>query len=189
MSRRDYWLQAAQSTIEYIALQPYGFPDLTFLSSLDVNGSLEWTQDDFSCFAGGNFLLGGKLLDMPQLIDLGVAVTDGCHQTYNTTLTGLGPIEWAWYNSSNLAYNPLDDNDAPERKWAAKYGYFIPQGDENFASRPEPTESLFYAHRITGDPRWAEYAWGVFQALNSTARNNIAFATVNNVNMPVSSNA
>jgi mannosyl-oligosaccharide alpha-1,2-mannosidase len=181
---KDFWLQAVQSTIQYIALHPYGFPDLTFLSELDVNGTIAFTQDDFSCFAGGNFLLGAKLLDMPELIDLGIAVTDGCHQTYNTTLTGLGPIEWQWYNSSNLAYDPLRDNDAPARKWAAKYGYFIPEGDENWSSRPEPTESLFYAHRITGDPRWAEYAWQVFQAINTTARNPIAFATVNNVNMP-----
>ena len=94
---------AAQSTIEYIALHPYGFPDLTFLSELDVNGTIALAEDDFTCFAGGNLLLGGKLLDMPALVDLGVAVTDVCHQTYNTTLTGLGPIEWAWYTSSNLA--------------------------------------------------------------------------------------
>ncbi|KAK5118847.1 hypothetical protein LTR62_000056 [Meristemomyces frigidus] len=181
---KDFWLQAADSTIKYIALHPYGFPDLTFLSELDVNGSLAWTQDDFSCFAGGNFLLGGALLDMPELIDLGIAVTDGCHQEYNTTLTGLGPIEWQWYNASNLAYDPLRDNDAAARKWAAKYGYFIPDGDEGWSSRPEPTESLFYAHRITGDARWAEYGWQVFQAVNSTARNDIAFAAVNNVNMP-----
>jgi len=51
---KDFWLQAAQSTVENIALQPYGFPDLTFLSELDVNGSIMWTMDDFSCFAGGN---------------------------------------------------------------------------------------------------------------------------------------
>ncbi|KAK3075324.1 hypothetical protein LTR53_001457 [Teratosphaeriaceae sp. CCFEE 6253] len=181
---KDFWLQAVQSTIEYIALHPYGFPGLTFISELDVNGTIALTEDDFTCFAGGNFLLGAKLLNMPELIDLGIATTDGCHQTYNTTLTGLGPLQWSWYNSSNLTYDSLDDNDAPERKWAAKYGYFIPDGDENWSSRPEPIESLFYAYRITGDPRWQEYAWQVFQAVNNTARNNIAFATVNNVNMP-----
>ncbi|KAK0275228.1 hypothetical protein LTR35_011276 [Friedmanniomyces endolithicus] len=181
---KDFWLQAAQSAREYIALHPYGFPDLTFLSQLDVNGTIALTQDDFTCFAGGNFLLGAKLLDMPDLLDLGLAVTDGCHQTYNTTLTGLGPIQWRWYNASNLAYDPRDDIDAPERKLAAKYGYFIPNGEEGWASRPEPTESLFYAYRITGDSRWAEYAWQNFLAINETARNANGFATVNNVNEP-----
>lgn len=183
-SYKNYWLQAAQSTVEYIALHPYDFPDLTFISSLDVNGSITWSQDDFSCFSGGNFLLGGALLDMPQLTALGVAAADGCHQTYNQTITGLGPIGWAWYNSSNLAYNVEDDNDASERKFAAQHGFFIPQGDESWESRPEEIESIFYGHRITGDSRWAEYNWQIFQAINNTARNDVAFATVNNVNMP-----
>jgi mannosyl-oligosaccharide alpha-1,2-mannosidase len=181
---KDYWLQAAQSAIEFIALQPYGFPDLTFLSELDVNGSLTWSMDDFTCFAGGNLMLGGKLLDMPDIVDLGIAVTDGCHQTYNTTVTGLGPIAWAWYNASNLAYSLADDHDAAERKNAAKRGFFIPQGEENWEFRPEAIESIFYAHRITGDPRWADYAWEIFQAINNTARTDVAFATVNNVDMP-----
>ncbi|KAK5131655.1 hypothetical protein LTR08_000782 [Meristemomyces frigidus] len=181
---KDFWLQAVQSTTEYITLHPYGFPAITFLSELDVNGSISYSEDDFTCFAGGNFLLGAKLLDMPELIDLGLDVTDGCHQTYNTTLTGLGPIAWAWYNESNLAYDPLDNNDAPERRFATKYGYFIPDGSENYASRPETIESLFYAHRITGDPIWAEYAWEIFLAINDTMRNANGFATINNVNMP-----
>ena len=51
---KDFWLQAAQSTVEYIALHPYGFPDITFLSELDVNGSINYSEDDFTCFAGGN---------------------------------------------------------------------------------------------------------------------------------------
>ena len=181
---KNFWLQAVQSTIEYIALQPYGFPDLTFISELDVNGSITWSEDDFSCFCGGNFLLGGTLLDMPEIVQLGIEATDSCHQTYNQTLTGLGPIGWAWYNSSNLAYNPEDNNDASERKTAAQDGFFIPDGDENWEFRPEEIESIFYAHRITGDPRWAEYNWQIFEAINNVAKNDVAFATVNNVNMP-----
>jgi len=181
---KDFWLTAVQSTVEYIAVHPYHFPDLTFISELDVNGSLQYAEDSFTCFAGGNFLLGARLLDLPQLLDLGVAVTDGCHWTYNTTVTGLEPIGWAWYNESDLAYDPLDDNDAAARKLAAKYGYWIPQDDENWEFRPEEIESIFYAYRITGDARWAEYNWEIFQAINETARNDVAFATVDNVNMP-----
>ena len=181
---KNFWLTATQSTIEYIALQPYGFPDLTFISQLDVNGSIEYFEDDFTCFCGGNFLLGGALLDMPQLTALGIAATDSCHQTYNQTLTGLGPIAWAWYNASNLAYDVEDDNDAAERKFAKRHGFFIPDGDENWEFRPEEIESIFYSHRITGDARWAEYNWQIFQAIQNTAKNDVAYATVNNVNMP-----
>ncbi len=181
---KNFWLQAVQSTIEYIAVQPDGFPDLTFISELDVNGTITDSEDSFTCFCGGNFLLGGALLDDPQLLQLGIEATDSCHQGYNQTLTGLGPIGWAWYNSSNLAYDPLDNNDSAERKTASKHGFYIPDGDENWEFRPEEIESIFYAHRITGDPRWAEYNWQIFEAIQNTAKNDIAYATVNNVNMP-----
>ena len=54
MQYRDFWLQAAQSTSEHLAVHPYGFPDLTFLSKLDINGSITYSRDDFTCFAGGS---------------------------------------------------------------------------------------------------------------------------------------
>ncbi|KAF4625741.1 hypothetical protein G7Y89_g12422 [Cudoniella acicularis] len=182
----DFWLSAAQSTIEHIAVHPYGFDDLTFLSAMDTNGALTYSMDDYSCFAGGNFLLGCKVLGIDSLCDLGIAAADGCHQTYNTTATGLGPIYWAWYDSASNTYPPDStvDIDNGYRRNGAANGEFIVNGNEVYASFPESVESWFYAHRITGDPRWAEYGWDMFLALNETARNSVAFATVNNVGMP-----
>jgi len=182
----NFWLSATNSTTAHIALHPYGFPDLTFLSGLDDNGVLTYAQDDYSCFAGGNFLLGCKVLGVESLCDLGIAAADGCHQTYNTTVTGLGPLYWAWYDSATNTYPPDStvDIDNGYRRNAAANGEFIANGDEVYASFPESLESWFYAHRITGDPRWADYGWDMFLSLNETARNSVAFATVNNVGMP-----
>ncbi|KAK4627927.1 putative mannosyl-oligosaccharide alpha-1,2-mannosidase [Fulvia fulva] len=181
---KDFWLKAVESTTENIAVHPYGFPDLTFVTRLDNNGSLEYLADTFSCFAGGNFLLGGAFLDSPDITDLGVAWTDGCHKSYNSTLTGLGPLAWAWFNETNQAYDADNENDAAARKNAARKGFWIFPQVENWFSRPEPLESVFYAHRITGDERWADHNWEIFKALNETSRNSIAFAAVNNVDMP-----
>jgi mannosyl-oligosaccharide alpha-1,2-mannosidase len=182
----NFWLEATNSTVEHIALHPYGFEDLTFLSGLDENGVLTYTMDDYACFAGGNFLLGSKIFGSDSLYDLGIAAADGCHQTYNTTITGLGPLYWGWYDSVNNTFPPDStvDIDSGYRKNGAKNGEFIVNGDEVYASFPESVESWFYAHRISGDPRWAEYAWDMFLAINETARNSVAFATVNNVDMP-----
>ncbi|ROW01417.1 hypothetical protein VPNG_07624 [Cytospora leucostoma] len=183
---KNLWLEAADSTASYLAVHPHSFPGLTFISELDDNGTLTDYMDDYSCFAGGNFLLGCKRLDMPALCDLGIAASDGCHQTYNTTLTGLGPLYWGWYDEETDS-QPADsdrDVDAASRQWAEEYGYFIQDGDEEWAGFPESIESWFYAYRITGDQRWADYVWEAFLAINNTARNDVAFATVNNVNMP-----
>ncbi|KUJ13163.1 seven-hairpin glycosidase [Mollisia scopiformis] len=181
----DFWLSAVKSTEAHIAVHPYGFDDLTFLSAMDTNGGLTYTMDDYSCFAGGNFLLGCKVLGMESLCDLGIAAADGCHQTYNTTTTGLGPLYWGWYDSDNTyPPDPTVDIDNGYRRNGAANGEFIVNGNEVYASFPESLESWFYAYRITGDPRWAEYGWDMFLSLNETARNSVAFATVNNVGMP-----
>lgn len=184
-----FWLSAANSTDEFIAVHPFGFPDLTFISELDNNGAPTFTMDDYSCFSGGNFLLGCKVLGIDSLCDLGIAAADGCHQTYNTTVTGLGPLFWGWFISENNTYppDPDVDIDAGYRGNGAKNGLFIVDGNEEWASFPESIESWFYAYRITGDPRWAEYVWEVFQSINETARNSVAFATVDNVAMPFGS--
>ena len=182
----NFWLEATNSTVDHLALHPYGFPDLTFISGLDENGVLTYTMDDDACFAGGNFLLGSKIFGIDALYDLGIAAADGCHQTYNTTVTRLGPLYWGWYDSTNNTFPPDStiDIDSGYRKNGAKNGEFIVNGDELYGSFPESVESWFYAHRISGDAIWADYAWDLFLSINDTARNSVAFATVNNVGMP-----
>lgn len=182
----DFWVSATNSTAAHLALHPYGFENLTFVSGMDDDGALTYTMDDYACFAGGNFLLGCKVLGIDSLCDLGLAAADGCHQTYNTTITGLGPLYWGWYDSVTNTFPPNSkvDVDNGYRQNGAKHGEFIVNGDEVYASFPESVESWFYAYRITGEARWAEYAWDMFLAINDTARNSVAFATVNNVDMP-----
>jgi mannosyl-oligosaccharide alpha-1,2-mannosidase len=44
---KDFWVTAAQSTIEHIALHPYDHPELTYISQGDVSGNLAWQMDDY----------------------------------------------------------------------------------------------------------------------------------------------
>ena len=92
----------------------------------------------------------------------------------------------AWYNENNTAYNPAYNNDTTLRAYAAKNGYFIPP--EGFSavyfSFPETIESIWYAWRITGDIRWQEYNWEIFNALNTTRSEDIPYWETLNVNEP-----
>ena len=36
--------------------------------------------------------------------------------------------------------------------------------------RPETIESLFIAYRLTGDPRYREYGWSIFEAIEKHCR-------------------
>lgn len=87
-------------------------------------------MDDYSCFAGGNFPLGGAYLGRNDFIKLGLAFTDTCHRQFNTTQSGLNPLTIAWYGPDNLANNPAYNGDSDTAKQARSYydaakGYFI----------------------------------------------------------------
>ena len=88
---KDFWVGAVDSTMEHLAQHPFEHPELTFISQLDGSGNLEYTMDDYACFAGGNFLLGGAYLKNQDIFDFGVAVTDSCHALFNTSEAGLNP--------------------------------------------------------------------------------------------------
>ncbi|KAH7391461.1 mannosyl-oligosaccharide 1,2-alpha-mannosidase IC [Cadophora sp. MPI-SDFR-AT-0126] len=182
----DFWTLAVESSMKHDIVSPYGFPNLKFLSNTDALGNLKYSIDDYTCFAGGNFLLGGAYLGRQDIIDAGIALTDSCHQAYNTTLTGLGPLIVAWYNENNTAHNPAYNKNKGLRAYAAKNGYFIPPEGYSavYFSFPETIESIWYAWRVTGDTRWQDYNWEIFNALNTTRSKSIPYWEILNVNKP-----
>ena len=121
---------------------------------------------------------------MPSFSSLGLAVADSCHAFYNTTKTGLGPLAWAWYNASNEAYDPSWDTNTTYRESAKEFGYFIPDGDEQYDSFPETIESIFYAYRITGDTKWQDYNWDIYKSLIKESTGTTPSEPIENVNIP-----
>lgn len=103
-SYKDFWVGTAESTSKYLAQHPFEHPELTFISQLDENGTLENTMDDYACFAGGNLLLGGRYLNDSAIFDLGLAVTDSCHSLFNTSEAGLNPFGKTQFPSSKRVY-------------------------------------------------------------------------------------
>lgn len=93
-------------------------------------------------------------------------------------------IGWSWYNASNLAYDPSQDTNATARQQGKEYGHFIT--DPEYDSFPESIESIFYAYRITGDSKWQDYNWEIFQALQEESTATIPDAPISDVNKPMS---
>ena len=44
-----------------------------------------------TCFAPGNFLLGSRALNRPDIFQFGLDIMDGCWHAYNATPTGIAP--------------------------------------------------------------------------------------------------
>ncbi|RUS14175.1 endoplasmic reticulum mannosyl-oligosaccharide 1,2-alpha-mannosidase-like protein [Endogone sp. FLAS-F59071] len=129
-------------------------------------------MDHLVCFLGGNLALGAtEGLSISQTsslkpkdkndLELGAALTSTCYEMYNVTATGLAP-EIAYFEretaGDQLAHRFLNQQHS--------YGadIVIKPLDAHNLLRPETVESLFLYWRITGDNKYREQGWKIFQA-------------------------
>ena len=166
---RDQWIVAADSTIKYLASHPITRPDLTFLS-LYRNTTLVKASSHLTCFDGGSFLLGGQALARQDYIDFGLELVKGCHETYASTATHIGPEGFSW----DEKHVPIEQQD-----FFTKHGFYI--NNPFYDLRPEVIESYYYAYRVTGDKIYQEWAWDAFVAINATCRVGKGFSSIFNV--------
>lgn len=70
---KERWVKAADSTMEHLASNPEGYPDITFLGQYDGKSGLFIPESGhMACFAAGNFLLGGLVLNSSRYTDFGL---------------------------------------------------------------------------------------------------------------------
>lgn len=82
---KDRWVTAVESSIKYLESHPDTRPDLTFLALHNGTRIVGYSQH-LACFDGGNFILGGLVLQEQRYIDFGLKLVDGCEAIYNETL-------------------------------------------------------------------------------------------------------
>lgn len=178
---KDKWVEAVDSSIEYLASHPTSRPDLTFLSYYRNNTEtgIVYTSQHLACFDGGNFILGGLTLNEPSYIDFGLELVAGCRETYTQTATKIGPevFRWLGENSPPNATAPPGNETFYERA-----GFWIDSA--NYVLRPEVIESYYYAYRATGDTKYQDWAWEAYLAINETCRAGSGYSAINDVNVP-----
>ncbi|KAJ7115334.1 glycoside hydrolase [Mycena epipterygia] len=159
---------------------------LTYIAELLPMGREDWMtswewqpkQEHLACFLAGSLMLGATTVHAtrpvsvpPQMDELtttgqrdwktGAAFLEACMDTHKTA-TGLSPE----------GVNFRTEADEPgERDWyikGAKCG--SPPYDARYMLRPEISESVFLAWRLTGDPRYRTYAWDIFSAIEKHCR-------------------
>ncbi|RPB01021.1 glycoside hydrolase [Choiromyces venosus 120613-1] len=168
---KERWIAAADSTIKYLTSHPQSRQDITFVAEYQNAQTLSLNQGHLTCFIGGNFILGGQVLSKQEYTDYGLALTSGCHQTYNSTASSIGPEGWSW-----------DPNNVPtaQSDFFARNGFYITAS--YYDLRPEVIESYYHAYIATGDKKYREWAWDAFLAINATARTASGFTAVSDVN-------
>lgn len=163
---------------------------ILFLGSQSVNSdgsfSAGYGMQHLTCFAGGMFALGGKLLGRSEDLDIAERVTQGCVWAYNATKTGVMP--------ESLNVDPCDNRE----DWDAECNFDgssspdMPSGiksmSEKYYLRPEAIESVFYMWRVTGDVKWRDQGWDMVKsilkltAIKDSSGQTVGYSGVKDVN-------
>ncbi|KAI1319406.1 glycoside hydrolase family 47 protein [Xylariaceae sp. FL0255] len=180
---KDRWVMAVESTMKYLKSHPSTTPEFTYVAAYNGAGqeNLLFESSHLACFNGGNIILGGLTLNRPDFVNFGLALVNGCHETYNSTVTHIGPEAFSWQDSK-LSPNASNNGGAPSDQAAfyAEHGFWITAAD--YIERPEVIESYYYAYRATGDTKYQDWAWDAFQHINSTCAAGVGYSGITNVN-------
>ncbi|KAF7305092.1 alpha-1,2-Mannosidase [Mycena kentingensis (nom. inval.)] len=179
----DTWKTAVDSTIKFL-LRQSTVGNHTYTSTFNSTAGLtRHTSSHLACFHGGNWILGGKLLNNQTIVDWGLKLVDGCINTYKSTATGIGPEGFA-YIASDGNFTGFPDPTTEDLAFYAQHeafqGFYVIISD--YILRPEVLESNFYAWRATGDPKYLQNAVDAIAAFEKHLPVNGAYAGLDDVN-------
>ncbi|KAF7338211.1 alpha-1,2-Mannosidase [Mycena venus] len=175
----DTWKTAVDSTIQYL-LRTSTVGNHTYTSTFDsFAGLIHHTSSHLTCFHGGNWILGGKLLNNDTIVQYGLALVDACVNTYLSTATGIGPEGFA-YISSDGNFTSFPDPTEDDITFYNEHGFYTIIGD--YILRPEVLESNFYAWRVTGDTKYLDNAARAIDSFNTYLPTTVGFTGIDDVN-------
>ncbi|KAI6010684.1 glycoside hydrolase family 47 protein [Pisolithus orientalis] len=199
---REMYLKSVRAIIENLFFLS---PNRKLLYVTDMNrGTVSRTFEHLSCFLPGLLVLGTKMIDMPpsdrelhEWAAQGLAYT--CYVSYADQPSGLGPDE--------MVMDPWTINDGSSGQWISHVKAWIEEGKPggvppglhepapakdgsaqdyrikktDYLLRPEVVESLYLMWRTTGDERWRERGWEIFQSIEKHAWTVYGYASLRGV--------
>ena len=108
--------------------------------------------------------------NMQSSMELAKVLVEGCNEMYTTTATGIGPEEISlhrWLEESERDFQ----------------GFQLGEGgtDASYSLRPEFVESLFVLYRLTGDTKYQDVGWTVFERIEQHCRTEYGYSGLSNV--------
>ncbi|KAI9505485.1 hypothetical protein GGI25_001012 [Coemansia spiralis] len=151
-----------------------------FLGKWDYNDSFFFSEmEHLACFYPGLLALGAHLLDRPRDLVLAEEIAYTCYLSYSMTPTGLGP-EVFRFSSLNRPQNRYIDRPPPSVQEPPESSEM--QGsDGRYLLRPETIESIFVLYRVTRDPKYQEWGWNIFLAIEKYTKVEYGYAAYSDV--------
>ncbi|THU83180.1 seven-hairpin glycosidase [Dendrothele bispora CBS 962.96] len=150
----DTWHTAVDSSIKFL-LRKSTVGNHLYLAETDNYGKIVHASSHLACFHGGNWILGGKLLNNKTIVNFGLELAEACWNTYASTETGIGPENFEFISDDSFQSSDTIPN-RQQREFYEKHGFFITVA--SYILRPEVLESNFYAWRVTGDTKYLDRA-------------------------------
>ena len=135
------------------------------------DGRRDDTGQHLVCYAGGMLALGGRLFDNLTHIDVGRKISDGCAWSYKNAPSGIMP--------EVFSMTPCPSKSACD--FVAGSPPFSIVHDGRYILRPEAIESIFYMFRLTGEAKYQDMAWDMFQAIEAHTRTEFGNAALRDV--------
>lgn len=143
--------------------------------------NLDHTAQHLVCFAGGMFALGSKLIGNTSHLDYGRKVTEACIWSYTHAPNGIMPEMFRLTPCPTHEPCEYDEQTAEKQQFPGIERVI----DARYMLRPEAIESVFYMYRITGERRYQDVAWSMFEAIEKRTRTGIANAAIRDVTLRV----
>lgn len=143
--------------------------------------TLDPTAQHLVCFAGGMLALGSKLLGNTSHLDYGRKVTEACIWSYTHAPNGIMPEMFRMTPCPTHEECAYDDDTSKRQQFPG----FERVTDARYMLRPEAIESVFYMYRITGERRFQDVAWSMFEAIEKRTRTSMANAAIRDVTLKV----
>ena len=102
---------------------------------------MQHTMEHLSCFVGGMLVLGSEGEHSARYMKLAVGLAETCVQMYSRQPTGIAPDSVSFGGGLDFAV-----------------------ADGKNILRPETVETLFYLYRKTGEQKYRDQGWTIFQA-------------------------
>ncbi|KNZ45676.1 hypothetical protein VP01_791g2 [Puccinia sorghi] len=156
----SHWQDTVDTLIQDI-LQWSPGTSLPYLAGYSqVRGGNASDMSQLSCFAPSSWMLGGKLLKNEAIFMLGtfgLGMAETCYQAEHSS------------GGTNVSHHPPHKTKKSKRSFANESLDLQNHADDEKNHmprylRPEVAQNLWYAWRLTGDVKWQERAWAIFQA-------------------------
>lgn len=118
--------------------------------------------------------MGGRYFGKPDILQLGLDITDACHHTYAQMPSGVGPETFRFLpeKAIDVSFPPTENALKEIDDW----GFWTQ--DRHYILRPETVESYFYAYRITGDTKYQDWAWDAFTNIVRETESEYGYADI-----------